>query len=152
MSEEPPDWEDGDKFAINFAVGVATGLVMEFRFGTNWSRDSRFVGDVFGSALAPVEEMAGQAVELLASHHPRPGEMDAYERVLGEAMAGDATLFAREDHVEEAWRIVDPVLKRGTPVYQYEPNAWGPREADDHLSAAAGWQNPTVAEGAAGPG
>ena len=46
--------------------------------------------------------------------------MDAYERVLGDAMAGDATLFAREDYVEEAWRIVDPVLKAGTPVYEYE--------------------------------
>ena len=55
--------------------------------------------------------MIGQQVELLASHHPGAEEMDAYERVLGDAMAGDATLFAREDYVEEAWRIVDPVLK-----------------------------------------
>ena len=52
--------------------------------------------------------------------------MDAYERVLGDAMEGDATLFAREDYVEEAWRIVDPVLKAGTPVYEYEPSTWGP--------------------------
>ena len=56
-------------------------------------------------------EGVGQPVELLASHHPASGEMDAYERVLGDAMAGDSTLFAREDYVEEAWRIVDPVLK-----------------------------------------
>ena len=61
--------------------------------------------------------------------HPSPAEMDAYERVLGDAMEGDATLFAREDYVEEAWRIVDPVLKAGTPVYEYEPNTWGPAEA-----------------------
>ena len=54
-------------------------------------------------------------------------EMDAYERVLGDAMAGDATLFAREDYVEEAWRIVDPVLKAETPVFQYEPQTWGPQ-------------------------
>ena len=47
------------------------------------------------------------------------GDMDAYERVLRAAMEGDATLFAREDHVEEAWRIVDPVLKEGTPIYEY---------------------------------
>ena len=67
----------------------------------------------------------GQSVELLASHHPGADEMDAYERVLGDAMAGDATLFAREDYVEEAWRIVDPVLKAGTPVYDYEPGSWG---------------------------
>src|SRR5262249_40837349 len=69
--------------------------------------------------MAPGEEMAAETVEMLASHHPRAGEMDAYERVLGAAMDGDATLFAREDYVEEAWRIVDPVLKAVTPVYEY---------------------------------
>ena len=62
---------------------------------------------------------------MLASHHPGAEEMDAYERVLGDAMAGDATLFAREDYVEEAWRIVDPVLKADTPVYEYEPGYLG---------------------------
>ena len=56
--------------------------------------------------------------------------MDAYERVLSDAMAGDATLFAREDYVEEAWRIVDPVLKSDTPVYEYEPKTWGPPEVE----------------------
>ena len=66
---------------------------------------------------------------------PPPEEMDAYERVLGDAMAGDATLFAREDYVEEAWRIVDPVLKAGTPVYEYEPNTWGPGEVDEQVVA-----------------
>jgi glucose-6-phosphate 1-dehydrogenase len=101
----------------------------------------------FGTAvLGPQEELAGEAVELLASHHPRPGEMEAYERVLGEAMAGDATLFAREDYVEEAWRIVDPVLKMVTPVHEYEPITWGPSDADNHLSPAAGWRNPTATE------
>ena len=65
--------------------------------------------------MDPEEKMIGQPVELLASHHPGAEEMDAYERVLGDAMAGDATLFAREDYVEEAWRIVDPVLKADTP-------------------------------------
>ena len=57
---------------------------------------------------------------------------------------GDATLFAREDYVEEAWRIVDPVLKAGTPVYEYEPGTWGPKEVDARVVAAGGWQNPTV--------
>jgi len=60
-------------------------------------------------------------------------------------MAGDASLFAREDYVEEAWRIVDPVLKAGTPVYDYEPNSWGPREVDQKVLPACGWHNPTVA-------
>src|SRR6201991_1693651 len=63
----------------------------------------------------------GEQTELLASHRPGPNEMDAYERVLGDAMNGDRALFARQDYVEEAWRIVDPVLKAVTPVYDYEP-------------------------------
>jgi glucose-6-phosphate 1-dehydrogenase len=81
---------------------------------------------------------------MLGSRLPRADEMDAYERVLGDAMHGDATLFAREDYVEEAWRIVDPVLKAGTPVYEYEPGTWGPKEVDSRVSPAGGWQNPTV--------
>ncbi len=72
--------------------------------------------------------------------------MDAYERVLGDAMAGDATLFAREDYVEEAWRIVDPVLKAGTPVYEYEPKTWGPTEVEQRVTPIGGWQNPVVTD------
>ena len=53
-------------------------------------------------------------------------------------MAGDATLFAREDYVEEAWRIVDPVLKANTPVYEYEPGTWGPAEVEAK-NRAGGW-------------
>jgi glucose-6-phosphate 1-dehydrogenase len=71
--------------------------------------------------------------------------MDAYERVLGDALAGDATLFAREDYVEEARRIVDPVLKASTPVYDDEPGSWGPREVDQRVSPTGGWHNPRVA-------
>ena len=67
------------------------------------------------TVMDPEERMIGRPTELLASRQPGAGEMDAYERVLGDAMDGDATLFAREDYVEEAWRIVDPVLKAGTP-------------------------------------
>ena len=80
--------------------------------------------------MAPGEETRSQTAEMLATRHPHAEEMDAYERVLGDAMQGDATLFAREDYVEEAWRIVDPVLKAGTPVYEYEPGTWGPEEVD----------------------
>jgi len=67
--------------------------------------------------------------------------MDAYERVLGAAIAGDSTLFAREDYVEEAWRIVEPVLK-DTAVYPYAPGTWGPEEAA-RLSPRGGWSNPS---------
>jgi glucose-6-phosphate 1-dehydrogenase len=70
--------------------------------------------------------------------------MDAYERLLTDAMDGDATLFAREDYVEEAWRIVDPVLKGDTPAFRYEPGTWGPSEVDDKVSPPGGWQNPIV--------
>jgi glucose-6-phosphate 1-dehydrogenase len=99
----------------------------------------------FGTnVIAPGEETVAQSAEIIASRHPRADEMDAYERVLGDAMEGDATLFAREDYVEEAWRIVDPVLKAGTPVYPYEPNTWGPREVDQNVAPVGGWQNPIV--------
>jgi len=90
--------------------------------------------------------MKGENVEMVASRHPRPEEMEAYERVLGDAMAGDATLFAREDYVEEAWRIVDPVLKASTPVYGYEKGAWGPSEIDQKVSPPGGWHNPAATD------
>jgi len=95
--------------------------------------------------LAPGEGMIGQAVEMVASRCPRAGDMDAYERVLGAAMEGDATPFAREDYVEEAWRIVDPVLKMSAPVYQYQPTTWGPREVAQ-VTPMGGWHDPTVGQ------
>jgi len=92
--------------------------------------------------LAPAtESLSLQTGEMVASHSPRADEMDAYERVLGAAMAGDSTLFAREDYVEEAWRIVEPVLKKNTPVYQYTPNTWGPDEVE-RMGPPRGWHNP----------
>jgi glucose-6-phosphate 1-dehydrogenase len=97
------------------------------------------------TVMAPGEELRGESAEMLAHHHPPASEVDAYERVLGDAMAGDATLFARQDYVEEAWRIVDPVLKAGTPVYTYDPNTWGPNEVADHVAPEGGWKNPVVA-------
>ena len=78
------------------------------------------------NVVAQSDETQGQAVDILGSHHPQAEDMDAYERVLGDAMSGDPTLFAREDYVEEAWRIVDPALKTPTPVFQYSPGTWGP--------------------------
>jgi glucose-6-phosphate 1-dehydrogenase len=97
------------------------------------------------TAMDPEERMIGEAVELVASHQKGAGEMDAYERILGDAMEGDATLFAREDYVEEAWRIVDPVLKARTAVFEYEPKSWGPSQAYQQVSPPGGWHNPTVA-------
>ena len=117
-----------------------------FNLQPNYSR-FRISPDVmlaFGvNVMAPAED-ASQSVELLACHRPTANEMDAYERVLGDAMAGDATLFAREDYVEEAWRIVDPVLKAGTPLYEYEPGSWGPSEVDQKVSPIGGWHDPAL--------
>jgi glucose-6-phosphate 1-dehydrogenase len=96
------------------------------------------------NVIAAGEETRSQTAEMLGTRLPRADEMDAYERVLGDAMAGDATLFAREDYVEEAWRIVDPVLKDGTPVHEYEPGTWGPPEVDASVAPPGGWQNPTM--------
>ena len=93
---------------------------------------------------SPDGALSGEPVELVALDHGSANEMDAYERVLGDAMAGDATLFAREDYVEEAWRIVDPVLQAGTKVYEYEPGAWGPAELHQRIAPADGWNDPVV--------
>jgi glucose-6-phosphate 1-dehydrogenase len=98
----------------------------------------------FGLNVTSSEDESQSLVsELLASRHPCGKEMDAYERLLTDAMHGDATLFAREDYIEEAWRIVDPVLKAGTPMHEYEPGTWGPREAES-LAPPGGWSNPIV--------
>jgi glucose-6-phosphate 1-dehydrogenase len=95
------------------------------------------------NAIAPGQETVSQIAELIATRLPSADEMDAYERVLGDAMQGDRTLFAREDYVEEAWRIVDPIANAGTPIYEYEPGTWGPKEVDSRTTPPGGWQNPT---------
>jgi glucose-6-phosphate 1-dehydrogenase len=98
------------------------------------------------TVLAASEGLNGEFVEMVASRRPRPEEMDAYERVLGDAMAGDATLFAREDYVEEAWRIVDAALKAGTPIYEYEKATWGPSQVNEKITPPGGWHNPTASD------
>jgi glucose-6-phosphate 1-dehydrogenase len=95
------------------------------------------------NVMAPLDEKAAVPVEVLGSHFAHVEEMDAYERVLGDAMAGDATLFARQDYVEEAWRIVDPALQAGTPVFKYEPKTWGPKEVAS-VTPPGGWLNPVM--------
>jgi glucose-6-phosphate 1-dehydrogenase len=70
--------------------------------------------------------------------------MDAYDHLLGDAMAGDASLFACEDYVEEAWRLVDPILKTSTLVYEYEPGSWGSSEVEQNLALSGGWHNPVL--------
>jgi len=92
----------------------------------------------------PGEEMVGEPIELSVMEGPEQGtgtRLEAYERLLGDAMEGDATLFARQDLVEAAWTIVDPVLKGGVPI-EYEPGSWGPAEADRLVAAVGGWNAP----------
>jgi glucose-6-phosphate 1-dehydrogenase len=96
------------------------------------------------SVMSPNGAMKGQDIEMVACRHASAKEMDAYERVLGDAMVGDATHFARQDYVEEAWRIVDPVLKADTPVYEYEKGTWGPDEVSKKVLPDGGWDNPTT--------
>lgn len=93
-------------------------------------------------SLSPGEGLKLQTGEMVASRSPRSDEMDAYERVLGAAMAGDGTLFAREDYVEEAWRIVGPILKRNIPIYLYAPKTWGPQEVE-RVGPLGGWHDPS---------
>jgi glucose-6-phosphate 1-dehydrogenase len=88
------------------------------------------------------EPMVGRLVELLASKD-QARDMLPYERLLHDAMRGDAGQFAREDSVEEQWRIVDPVLGATTAPYEYAPGSWGPAEADRLVAAVrGGWRNP----------
>ncbi len=109
------------RFRISPDEGIATGLTVMDR----------------------AERGTGQPVELINDHRPDADNIDAYERLLGDAMAGDSTLFAREDYVEEAWRIVDPVLSEPTPVHAYAAGRWGPKEAEA-ITPPGGWAVPEL--------
>jgi glucose-6-phosphate 1-dehydrogenase len=90
-------------------------------------------------------KMAGEAMvgrdDELTFCRTAGDEMKPYERLLGDALRGDATLFAREDEIEAAWRVVDPGLDRATPVHAYEQRTWGPHEAD-RIIGEGGWHDP----------
>jgi glucose-6-phosphate 1-dehydrogenase len=89
----------------------------------------------------PGEDLGGEEVELVVSHEENPDEVDAYEMLLGDAMEGEPFRFAREDYVEEAWRIVEPALDPSLPILEYEPGTWGPVEAKA-LAAPGTWHDP----------
>jgi glucose-6-phosphate 1-dehydrogenase len=93
----------------------------------------------------PGEEMVGDAVELVA-RHSLAGEKSPYERLLGDAIRGDASLFTRDDGVEAAWRVVDPILKSVVPVEAYEPGSWGPAAARAVVAGEEGWHDPKPEE------
>jgi glucose-6-phosphate 1-dehydrogenase len=97
-------------------------------------------------AKVPGEGMTGQPLELSVVDLPAPGQagrLGDYERLLGDAMAGDTTLFARQDFVDASWAIVQPILEGTGSVSSYEQGTWGPTEADRLLSPGNTWLNPT---------
>jgi glucose-6-phosphate 1-dehydrogenase len=87
------------------------------------------------------EEMRGEPVELIARHNS-PTEKSPYERLLGDAIRGDTQLFTKDDSVEAAWCVVDPVLRNPRPVVQYEPGTWGPSTAADIVNDGGVWHDP----------
>jgi glucose-6-phosphate 1-dehydrogenase len=94
------------------------------------------------TVMGPDDDKPGRPQELVACRDPNADEKGAYERLLGEAMEGDRTLFARQDYVEEAWRIVDPILKAPTPLFEYDEHTWGPAEAAAVVHEVGGWHDP----------
>ena len=124
---EPPTFLRGQAPGRNY-LRFRIGPEMEIAIGTIVMRDK--------------ESLEGHAVEMLASRRPGPEEMEAYERVLGDAMTGDSSHFAREDYVEESWRIVEPILKNPPQIQEYDRETWGPQ--DESVSPAGGWHNPNI--------
>jgi glucose-6-phosphate 1-dehydrogenase len=89
------------------------------------------------------EDMRGEPVELIARHNS-PSEKSPYERLLGDAVRGDTSLFTQDDSVEAAWRVVDPILTRGRPVLEYEPGSWGPAAAAGIVDGGEAWHDPQI--------
>jgi glucose-6-phosphate 1-dehydrogenase len=126
---EPPTFLEGQAATRNY-MRFRISPEMEIAVGAN--------------VMGGNERVEGQAAEMIASRMPCPEEMEAYERVLGDAMCGDSSHFAREDYVNEAWRIVDPILKAPAPIKQYDQNSWGPAVAE--VTPPGGWHNPVRLE------
>ena len=93
-------------------------------------------------AKKPGEQMRGEPLELSVVEAPAPDWMDAYERLIGDALDGEPALFARQDLVEASWAIVDPVLHCTDTVLPYARGSWGPAEADALVERVGGWRNP----------
>ena len=90
----------------------------------------------------PGQQMTGMSTELSAISQDQSSEMEVYERRLTDATRGDALLFARQDAVEAAWAIVDPILGNVIPIHSYEQSTWGPEEANHLAEDVGGWHNP----------
>jgi glucose-6-phosphate 1-dehydrogenase len=121
----PPSIVEGEKLPHNhFRFRLSPGFVIALG------------ASIKKADLAPASARAAECVELEVTHG-LVGELEPYEELLGDAMHGDSFRFAREDWVEEAWRIVDPAIQASTPVREYEPGTWGPKEAQEMVPG--GW-------------
>jgi len=132
---------------ITFRLRQAPTMYRQFDLKSNHFRFriSPDISVAFGvNAMAAGTESQAESIEMLFNRQLGGGDMDAYERVLTDAMDGDATLFARQDYVEEAWRVVDPALKADTPVFEYKPQTWGPKEIE-RVTPPGGWHDPVGA-------
>jgi glucose-6-phosphate 1-dehydrogenase len=89
------------------------------------------------------EEYVGEQRELLLLD-TQPGEEAPYERLLGDAMAGDGALFTREEAVEAAWDVVEPILNNHPSALPYQPGTWGPQQADELIAPHGRWHNPAA--------
>lgn len=124
LGETEPTWSNYLRFRLNPEVVLALST----------------------RAKVPGEQMRGEEVELCAQHQS-PEDREPYERLLGDAIEGDQTLFTRQDAVEAAWRIVDPILGNVTPLHIYEQGSWGPPDAGEALIDGHGpWHNPAATE------
>jgi glucose-6-phosphate 1-dehydrogenase len=119
--------EPGEPNYVRFRLGDAAEIALGAR-SRRLGEDAR-------------DEIAGETLELRVCAS-RGGAMAPYERLLDDAMHGDRTLFAREDEVDEAWRIVGPLLDVEEAPHVYEPGSWGPPEADALVESAGGWIAP----------
>jgi len=117
-------------------LGPAQGNYLRFRLGPELSIS------LGARVKRPGPQMVSMATELMAVRQDRGDDIDPYERLLTDAMHGEALLFVRSDAVEAAWAIVEPILGHATPLFDYETGTWGPSEADGLASEIGGWHNP----------
>jgi glucose-6-phosphate 1-dehydrogenase len=119
-------------------IGQRHGNYVRFRLGPQ-------VAIGIGAMIkAPGERLKGKPVELSVVRQDTGDDMDAYDRLLGDAMQGDATLFARQDVVENAWAIVEPLINATSPppLQEYTPGSWGPQDANRLVADLGGWNTP----------
>ena len=129
--KNPPHWVFGDG---------ASSHPNYFRFRLN----PDFAISVGARIKAGGEAMVGEEVELVAHEDSAEYRMLPYARLLGDAMRGDPTLFNRQDAVEAAWRVIQPVLDHLPPLFEYQPHTWGPPTADAIAANIGGWHNPRL--------